>query len=128
LLIGFGILGTLLTVPLMTLLAGTKDFWTGFMLIMAALVIVSGYTSINAVVKAELFPSHVRALGVALPYAIAVSLFGGSAEYVALGLKAQGMETAFYWYVTVCIFVSLLVYLFTADTKVTSAFRAEVEE
>ena len=128
LLIGFGILGTLLTVPLMSLLAGTKDFWTGFALIMAALVIVSGYTSINAVVKAELFPSHIRALGVALPYAIAVSLFGGSAEYVALGLKAQGMETAFYWYVTACIFVSLLVYLFTADTKVTSAFRAEVEE
>ncbi|MBP2159383.1 MULTISPECIES: MFS transporter [Asticcacaulis] len=128
LLIGFGILGTLLTVPLMTLLAGTKDFWAGFALIMAALVIVSGYTSINAVVKAELFPSHVRALGVALPYAIAVSLFGGSAEYVALGLKAQGMETAFYWYVTACIFVSLLVYVFTADTKVTSAFRAEVEE
>ena len=128
LLIGFGILGTLLTVPLMTLLAGTKDFWTGFMLIMAPLVIVSGYTSINAVVKAELFPSHVRALGVALPYAIAVSLFGGSAEYVALGLKAQGVETAFYWYVTTCIFVSLLVYIFTADTKVTSAFRAEGEQ
>lgn len=128
LLIGFGILGTLLTVPLMSLLAETRDFWVGFAMIMAALVIVSGYTSINAVVKAELFPSHVRALGVALPYAIAVSLFGGSAEYVALGLKAQGMETAFYWYVTVCIFVSLLVYLFTADTKVTSAFRAEVEE
>ena len=128
LLIGFGILGTLCTVPLMTVLAGTKDFWTGFGLIMAALVIVSGYTSINAVVKAELFPSHVRALGVALPYAIAVSLFGGSAEYVALGLKAQGMETAFYWYVTGCIFVSLMVYVFTADTKVTSAFRAEDEQ
>ena len=128
LLIGFGILGTLLTVPLMTVLAGTKDFWTGFVLIMAALVIVSGYTSINAVVKAELFPSHVRALGVALPYAIAVSLFGGSAEYVALGLKTQGIETAFYWYVTACIFVSLMVYVFTADTKVTSAFRAEDEK
>ena len=128
LLIGFGILGTLLTVPLMTVLAGTKDFWTGFVLIMAALVIVSGYTSINAVVKAELFPSHVRALGVALPYAIAVSLFGGSAEYVALGLKTQGIETAFYWYVTACIFVSLMVYVFTADTKVTSAFRAEDEQ
>lgn len=128
LLVGFGILGTLLTVPLMTVLAGTKDFWTGFGLIMAALVIVSGYTSINAVVKAELFPSHVRALGVALPYAIAVSLFGGSAEYVALGLKAQGLETAFYWYVTGCIFVSLMVYVFTADTKVTSAFRAEDEQ
>ena len=127
LLIAFGILGTLLTVPIMTILATTHDFWAGFALIMAALIIVSGYTSINAVVKAELFPAHVRALGVALPYALAVSVFGGSAEYVALWLKDAGIETAFYWYVTGCIFVSLLVYVFTADTKLISAFHKETE-
>ena len=127
LLIGFGVLGTLLTVPIMTVLATTHDFWAGFALIMAALIIVSGYTSINAVVKAELFPAHVRALGVALPYALAVSVFGGSAEYVALWLKDAGIETAFYWYVTGCIFVSLLVYVFTADTKLISAFHKETE-
>ncbi|MDE1153952.1 MAG: hypothetical protein PW788_15580 [Micavibrio sp.] len=78
------------TVPIMTALAHVQSFWPAFGLVMAALVIVSGYTSINAVVKAELFPSHVRALGVALPYAVAVSLFGGSAEYVALWLKQAG--------------------------------------
>jgi MHS family alpha-ketoglutarate permease-like MFS transporter len=122
LLIGFGVLGTLLTLPIMTAISTAHDFWTGLALVMAALVIVSGYTSINAVVKAELFPSHVRALGVALPYAVAVSVFGGSAEYVALWLKQAGMETAFFRYVSACVFVSLLVYVFTRDTRKHSAF------
>ncbi len=125
LLIGFGVLGTLLTVPIMTTLANTHSFWPAFALVMAALVIVSGYTAINAVVKAELFPSHVRALGVALPYAVAVSLFGGSAEYVAQWLKKAGIESAFFWYVSACIFVSLLVYVVTADTQKTTAFHTD---
>ncbi|ESQ84754.1 MFS transporter [Asticcacaulis sp. AC466] len=125
LLIGFGMLGVLFTVPIMSALATAQDFWTAFGLVMAALVIVSGYTSINAVVKAELFPSHVRALGVALPYAVAVSVFGGSAEYVALWLKNAGHESHFFWYVTACIAVSLLVYVFTADTRRASAFGSD---
>ncbi|ESQ74237.1 membrane protein [Asticcacaulis sp. AC402] len=122
LLIGFGVLGLLGTVPIMTALSGTQTFWPAFVLVMMALIIVSGYTSINAVVKAELFPPHVRALGVALPYAVTVSLFGGSVELVAQWLKKIGYESLFFWYITGCIGVSLLVYLFTADTKKTSSF------
>ncbi len=125
LLIGFGIAGTLLTVPIMSGLAVTHNVWLAGGLILIALVIVSGYTSINAVVKAELFPPHIRALGVALPYALAVSIFGGSAEYIALALKQAGHETTFFWYVSGCIFLSLLVYVFTADTQKTSAFKSE---
>ena len=87
---------------------------------MAALVIVSGYTSINAVVKAELFPAGVRALGVALPYAVAVSLFGGTAEYVGLAFKDAGHETWFYYYVSACIFGSFLVYALMRETRTTS--------
>ena len=116
----FGVLGTLCTVPILTALAGTRDYMTALLLIMAALVIVSGYTSINAVVKAELFPAEVRALGVGLPYAVAVSIFGGTAPYIALWFKNQHIEAAFYWYVTALIFGSLLVYAFMADTKRTS--------
>ena len=47
-------------------------------------MIVTGYTSINAIIKAEMFPADIRALGVALPFAIANAIFGGTAEYVAL--------------------------------------------
>ena len=125
LLIGFGVLGTLLTFPIMTGIAHSGNFAGAFLLVLAALTIVSGYTSINAVVKAELFPAHVRALGVALPYAIAVSVFGGTAELIAQALRKAGHESWFFWYVSGCIFVSLLVYVFTADTQKTSAFRDE---
>ncbi|MFP7656257.1 MFS transporter [Chryseobacterium proteolyticum] len=125
LLLGFGILGTLCTVPLLTALSTTTSMWGAFFLIMAALIIVSGYTSINAVVKAELFPSEVRALGVGLPYALTVAIFGGTAEYIALWLKQADMEPYFYWYITACIFFSLIVYARMKDTKETSALNKD---
>ena len=121
----FGLLGVIFTVPLFTALETVKDPFTAFLLVMAALVIVTGYTSINAVVKAELFPAHIRALGVALPYALANTLFGGTAEYVALWFKDQGMEQAFYWYVTGMIGLSLIVYLSMRDTKRHSLIRED---
>jgi MHS family alpha-ketoglutarate permease-like MFS transporter len=93
---------------------------TALGLSMAALVIVSGYTSINAVVKAELFPANIRALGVGFPYALAASIFGGTAPLIALSFKAAGVESYFYWYVTALIFISFLVYALMADTKKTS--------
>ena len=116
-LIAFGVLGTLFTVPILTTLHTITTWWGAFFLIMAALIIVSGYTSINAVVKAELFPTEIRALGVGLPYALTVSIFGGTAEYIALWFKSAGMETGYYWYVTACIACSLLVYITMKDTR-----------
>ena len=116
-LIAFGVLGTVCTVPILTTLHTIQTWWGAFFLIMAALIIVSGYTSINAVVKAELFPTEIRALGVGLPYALTVSIFGGTAELIALWFKQIGMETGYYWYVTACIACSLLVYVFMKDTQ-----------
>jgi MFS transporter, MHS family, alpha-ketoglutarate permease len=84
---------------------------------MAALLISSLYSSISAIVKAELFPVQIRALGVGLPYAIAVSLFGATAEPIALSLKESGHESLFYWYVTACVFGSLLVYVCMRETQ-----------
>ena len=116
-LLSFGVLGTLLTVPILSALREAQSASEAFWLIMAALVIVSGYTSINAVVKAELFPTEIRALGVGLPYALTVSLFGGTAPYIALWFKDIGHESSFYWYVSGCIAVSLVVYALMPDTR-----------
>ena len=124
-LIVFGVLGTLFTVPILTTLHTITTWWGAFFLIMAALIIVSGYTSINAVVKAELFPTEIRALGVGLPYALTVSIFGGTAEYIALWFKSVGMETGYYWYVTVCIACSLLVYVTMKDTRTHSRIETD---
>lgn len=117
LMVGFGVLGVLCTYPIFTALAVVESAWAAFALMLGALIIVTGYTSINAVVKAELFPAHIRTLGVALPYALANAIFGGTAEYVALWFKGAGWEQGFYWYVTAMIGVSLLVYLRMRDTR-----------
>jgi len=116
-LLWFGIMGTIGTAPILYTLMDTRDYTTALLLVMAALLIVSGYTSINAVVKAELFPAGVRALGVGLPYAIAVSLFGGTAPLIGLWFKDIGHETWFFWYITFVIFISLLVYGLMRDTR-----------
>ena len=119
-LISFGVLGTIGTVPLLTALGAARTEPRAFALLMTALIAVSGYTAINAVVKAELFPTNIRALGVGLPYAVAVSVFGGSAEYLALWAKSIGHERWFYWYVTGCIAASLVVYATMPETRTTS--------
>jgi MHS family alpha-ketoglutarate permease-like MFS transporter len=123
LLITFGILGTVTTVPVLTALSTVHSEFIAFVLIMAGLIIVSGYTSINAVVKAELFPGEVRALGVGLPYALTTAIFGGTAEYIGLWFKNAGHENYFYWYVTACIFISLIVYGCMQDTRRTSLIK-----
>jgi MHS family alpha-ketoglutarate permease-like MFS transporter len=107
-LIVFATLGVLGTIPMLTRLAVASDWMTGFWLIMAALVVMSCYTAISGLVKAELFPAHIRALGVGLPYGIAVSVFGGSAEFVALKFKDMGHESWFFVYVTVMFGVALV--------------------
>lgn len=96
----FGGLSTVCTVPILSALHSVTSPYAAFALVMLALVIVSFYTSISGILKAEMFPAQVRALGVGLSYAVANALFGGSAEYVALSLKSFGIETAFFWYVT----------------------------
>jgi len=116
-LIVFGVLALFGTVPLLSALSQAQDAWTAFFLIFVALAISSLYSSISAVVKAELFPVEIRALGVGLPYAITVSLFGGSAEFIALKFKNIGHEELFYWYVTACVLCSLLVYIFMRDPQ-----------
>jgi len=90
LLLFFGIAGTLLTVPLLTLLAGTRTPALAFLIMLGSLVIVTGYTSINAIVKAELFPTNVRAMGVGLPYALTVAIFGGTPSTSRCGSSRPG--------------------------------------
>jgi MHS family alpha-ketoglutarate permease-like MFS transporter len=123
LLIFFGVVGTLTTVPILTTLKNATSPFIAFLLICAAWIFTAGYTSINAVVKAELFPTNVRALGVGLPYAITVSVFGGTAPAIALYFKSLGHEEWFYYYLSGMIFLSLLIYATMRDTKHASAMH-----
>jgi len=121
LLIWFGFMGTIFTIPLLKALQSTKTAFGAFLMIAFAWIIVAGYTSINAVVKAELFPTVIRATGVGLPYAITVSIFGGPAESIALWFKSIGHETWFYYYLTSVIAVAFIVSVMMRDTLRDSA-------
>ncbi|HHT7223253.1 TPA: MFS transporter [Bacillus cereus] len=127
LLMAFGILGTLLTAPIFFFMEKTTEPMVAFLLMMVGLIIVTGYTSINAIVKAELFPTEIRALGVGLPYALTVAIFGGTAEFIALWLKSIGMESLFYFYVAGCIAISFITYWRMDESSKTSQIEAELD-
>lgn len=107
----FGAGAAICTVPILTLLQNVQSPGMAFGLIMLALLITSFYTSISGILKAEMFPPQVRALGVGLSYAVANAIFGGSEEYVALLMKHKGMETTFFWYVSAMGALAFLVSL-----------------
>jgi MHS family alpha-ketoglutarate permease-like MFS transporter len=115
--IAFGICGVLFNVPIFNRLGTTTDATAAFWLCMSGIIIVTGYTSIHAVVKAELDPPHIHALGVALSYAIANPIFGGTVELVALSFKNTRHESDFFYCITFLIGLSLITYVLIKDTK-----------
>jgi len=121
----YSVLLMLVTVPVFTVLGNAENPVRAFALIMAALLCVSFYTSISGLIKAELFPMHVRALGVGLSYALANALFGGTAEYVALWLKSIGYESTFFWYVVAMGGVALIAVLVMPETRLRGYLTAD---
>ncbi|UXA14463.1 MFS transporter [Mycobacterium sp. SMC-8] len=116
-LVFFGVGGLVWTYVLITYLPETHSPLLSFALMAVGYVILTGYTSINALVKSELFPAHVRALGVGVGYALANSIFGGTAPLIYQALKERDQVPLFIGYVTVCIAVSLVVYVFFLKNK-----------
>ncbi len=121
----FGVLGLFTTVPVLSALARVSDPYLAFALVMVSLTGLSFYTSISGLVKAELFPMHVRALGVGLSYAIANAAFGGTAEFVGLKLKEAGYENLFPWYATLMCAITLATALVMQDTRKTALLDAD---
>ena len=117
--VGLG-LGAIATYPVMSAISHTTSALAAFGLVMILVLCHSGYSAVNAVVKAELFPAHVRALGVALPYALANALFGGTAEYIAEWLKQAKIESGFYVYVAVVMLIGAIAAARLRNTNVTS--------
>ncbi|WP_449433081.1 MFS family transporter [Pseudomonas putida] len=104
----FSSFGVLVVIPLLFALQGTQSPYVAFALVFAGLVIASLYTPIAGIVKAELFPPAVRALGVGFPYAVGNAAFGGTAEYVALSFRAEGAESYFFFYVAAVLCVTFV--------------------
>jgi MFS transporter, MHS family, alpha-ketoglutarate permease len=113
----FGIGGALAAIPVFLMLEHTTSPVMAALLIMIPLTLQSGYSANNALVKAELFPAHIRGLGVALPYAIGNALFAGTVELIALWLKAQGVEWLFYIYVAAVIAMAGVATVLLPETR-----------
>jgi MHS family alpha-ketoglutarate permease-like MFS transporter len=116
----FGVGGMIAAVPVFSALSVATSPVAAFALIMIPMTLLAAYTSITALIKAELFPAHIRTLGVALPYAIGNTLFGGTAEYVALWFKQAGVESGFYWYLTAMLAVTTFGFWMLPETKINS--------
>ncbi len=112
---GVGVL--VCAVPVFTALATIATPMAAFALLLVPITLHGGYTANNALVKAELFPAHVRSLGVALPYAIGNTLFAGTVENVALQFKSAGIESGFYWYVTAIVAMALTAFILLPETS-----------
>jgi len=125
LLVFFGIGGVLYTYVLLTFLPKTTSPVLAFALTAVGYVIITGYTSVNAIVKAEVFPAEIRALGVGLGYALANSVFGGTAPLLFQASKSADQVGWFIFYVTLVIGASLLVYVFALKNKSVTALDRE---
>ena len=116
----FGFGGMLVSVPVFTAISSARSAGEALALVLVPLVLLGSYTAISGLIKAELFPPHIRTLGVALPYAVGNTLFGGTAEYAALWFKQAGAESGFYWYLTAIIGMAAAGFLMLPETRRTS--------
>jgi len=112
-------------VPVLTALSTATSPVTAYFLGLVPLLLLSGYCGMSAIFKAELYPAHVRALGVAVPYAIAQAVFGGNAETAALYLKKIGHEPAFFWLVSGMMMIGWLATLRLRETRDHSRIHEE---
>jgi MFS transporter, MHS family, alpha-ketoglutarate permease len=116
----FGIGGAIAAIPTFLTLENVTSPYVAFLVLLVPLTLQSGYSANNALVKAELFPAHIRGLGVALPYAIGNALFAGTVELVALWLKDIGHEQLFYIYVALIIAMAGVATWLLPETRDTS--------
>ncbi len=123
--LAFGIGGMIVTVPVFTALRTADSNGQAFVLALIPLLVLAPYTSVGAIIKAELFPAHIRTLGVALPYAVGNAAFGGTSEYVALWFKQAGAESGYYWYITALIGMATIAFVLVPESKSAGLIRDE---
>jgi MFS transporter, MHS family, alpha-ketoglutarate permease len=121
----FGFGGMLVSVPVFSAISVAATPLAALGLTLIPLTLLGAYTSISGLIKAELFPAHIRTLGVALPYAVGNTLFGGTAEYAALWFKQAGVEAGFYWYLTAIIGMAAAAFVMLPETKTASLIEED---
>jgi MFS transporter, MHS family, alpha-ketoglutarate permease len=94
-----------------------NDFWILLGVEIVGVVLLVGYSANCATVMAEQFPAEVRTVGVGLPYALAVALFGGTAPYVTTWLASNGLKEWVFLYVMAAALIGIVVYATMPETR-----------
>jgi MHS family alpha-ketoglutarate permease-like MFS transporter len=81
------------------------------------MLLSSGFAATCATVMAEQFPAHVRATGVALPYAVSAALFGGTLPTIVTAMNSAGLSQYLWIYVAVVCAASCIVYARMPETR-----------
>lgn len=82
-----------------------------------AMVFIAGGAAIIPAVFSELFPTHIRTIGVGIPYSVAVAAFGGTAPYLQTWIGGRYGDNAFTLYVVVLLLVSAGVLCTIPETR-----------
>jgi MHS family alpha-ketoglutarate permease-like MFS transporter len=90
--------------------------WQLFAAMTIAAVFISAGVSILPAVYAEMFPTGIRALGLAVPYSVAVASFGGTAPYLQTWLGTNLDPIYYTGYCVVLLLVSTLVIIGMPET------------
>jgi MHS family alpha-ketoglutarate permease-like MFS transporter len=94
-----------------------NDFWTDTVIVTIGMLLSSGFTATCAAVMAEQFPAEIRATGVALPYAISATLFGGTLPYIVTAMSNAGFSDYIWVYIAMVCAVGFCVYAVMPETK-----------
>ncbi|WP_134727786.1 MFS transporter [Amycolatopsis nivea] len=105
----------LLSFPLNAMVG--HEAWQLFVAMSIALIFMAGFSSIGPAVYAEIFPTRIRAVGVGVPYSIAVAAFGGTAPYLQTLFAGNGHPSLFIVYGIVLMVISALVVFTLPETR-----------
>ncbi len=81
------------------------------------LFFIAGSAAIVPAVYAELFPTHIRTIGVGVPYSICVAAFGGTAPYLQTWLGSIGQAQLFNVYAVILLLVGIAFAFSIPETK-----------
>ncbi|WP_329244532.1 MFS transporter [Actinoallomurus sp. NBC_01490] len=109
-------LGTAVSLfPLQAMIDGSA--WRLGVAMAIAMVFIGAGVSILPAAYAEMFPTHIRTVGLAVPYSIAVAAFGGTAPYLQTWMGETAGRAAFTGYVVLLLVVSAMTVLTLPETR-----------
>ncbi|GHD00406.1 MFS transporter [Zhihengliuella salsuginis] len=119
--IAFGVAFVVLTIPIYGLVDGS--FGRLVLAMLASLTAMALLFGVNGAVWAEVFPTHVRAAGVAGPLSLATAIFGGTAPYMNALLTQNGHQNWFLYYLIGVAGITLLTGILMKETKNSNLVR-----